>query len=69
MEIPKVKRDLAISFIKYCIERFSSNDKSLYNILIFFLSEQKNSEELFEFLVKQELFLAEVLLFYNFYFY
>ena len=60
MDISIEKRNIAIEFMKYCIKKFDCKDKSIYNILIFFLSEQKNVDELNEFLEKQEKLSAEV---------
>lgn len=60
MDIPKEKREIGISFLKYCIEKLGCKEKTIYNILIFFLSEQENSEPLYDFLKSQEKFLLEV---------
>lgn len=60
MDIPKEKREIGITFLKYCIEKLNCKEKTIYNILIFFLSEQENSEPLYDFLKSQEKFLMEV---------
>lgn len=60
MDIPKEKREIGISFLKYCIEKLGCKEKTIFNILIFFLSEQENSDPLYDFLKSQEKFLMEV---------
>ena len=54
MNIPPSKRAQAINFLEYCATLVDSSEKSINNILIFFLSESKNTEKLYAFLAKQE---------------
>lgn len=65
MDIPKEKREIGISFLKYCIETLKCKEKTIFNILIFFLSEQENSEPLYDFLKSQEKFLLEAIIIFK----
>lgn len=54
MDIPLKHRQHGINFLKYCIEVKGCKEKTIYNILIFFLSEEEKLDALYDFLRKQE---------------
>lgn len=54
MDILPQHRQHGINFLKYCIDGKGSKEKTIYNILIFFLSEEEKLDALYDFLKKQE---------------
>jgi hypothetical protein len=56
MNIPNELRATAIDFLTYCTEKLECREKSIHNILIFFLSSLRNEKQLYDYLGQQEEF-------------
>jgi hypothetical protein len=59
MNIPEDKRKFGIEFLEHSISKLNCTDKSIHNILLFFLTQPPNKKKLAEYLTDQESMLAE----------